>query len=146
MKLFATLLITIAVGLITLDAFSHGKITDSIQKQTSRVDTTQVHKDVTQPSRWYDSKSMPWVASIIIAIITVIVNLTISSSTRKTSLRVVQSQIESSVNLATVQFHSTLNSKNRQDWIDEVRNCISEFATHVRQLNIELQEKEKDKE
>lgn len=118
------------------------------QGDSSRVTPTdlKVNYAITQhhATQWYDNKAMPWIASIFIAILTVIVNLVISFSTRRTSLKVVTAQIESSVNLATVQFHSTLNSKNRQDWINEVRNCISEFATQVRQLNIQLQQKEED--
>lgn len=109
-------------------------------------DTTAVgnDKEQTAEEEWYESKTMPWAASLIIAFITIFVNLWISYSTRRTSLRVVTSQIESSIKLARVQFQFSLKSKNRQDWINELRNCISEFATHVRQLNILLQREPQD--
>jgi hypothetical protein len=94
---------------------------------------------------WYDHKAWPWVASLIIAFITVGVNLYISLATRKTSLYVVQRQIDSAVSIAKVQFQSSLSSKNRQDWINDVRNCISELAAHARQANIYYQDPEQDK-
>lgn len=112
-----------------------GLTTDSLQSPPGDI----------QLSGWYESKSMPWVASIFIGVLTVVANLIISHYTRSTSLKVVRAQIENSSYLANVQFQATLNSKNRQDWINEVRNAISEFATHIRQLNIQLQEDETDK-
>jgi hypothetical protein len=121
---------------------------DSVQIDTTQkvgIDSLLSNGKTVQTISWYESKSMPWIASIFIGILTVIANLIISHYTRSTSLKVVKAQIESSTKLASIQFQATLNSKNRQDWINDVRNAISEYATHVRQLNIQLQEKDKDR-
>lgn len=93
-----------------------------------------------QETLWYEHKSTPWLVSIFIAVLSVVVNLIISYFTRKTSIRTVQDQIQSSVKIASHQFHATLNSKNRQEWINDVRNCISEFVTQCRLLNMQFQE------
>lgn len=124
---------------------SFGQV-DSVQQKEKSTITESVKKEdgSQEPQEWYDHKAWPWIASLIIAVITVTVNLVISLTTRRTSLSVVKSQIESSVKLARVQFQLTLNSKNRQDWINELRNCISEFATHARQLNICFQRNDLD--
>ena len=120
---------------------------DSIKQATDSL-IVRPHLDKVQESKpeWYDHKAWPWIASLLIGILTVGINLYISLAARKTSLALVQKQIESSVNLAKVQFQFALNSKNRQDWINELRNCISEFATHTRQLNIYFQSNEQDKD
>lgn len=114
-----------------------GQEIDTLKQET--IETIAQSNAEGTSSYWYKSNAIPWIVSLIIALITVIVNLWISASQRKTSLKVVTAQIESSTKLAKTQFEFTLNSKNRQDWINELRNSISEFATHVRQINIVFQ-------
>ena len=116
--------------------------TDSIHSQQ----TVMADIKSTAHVPWYEHKATPWIVSLSIAVISVIINLIISITSRRTTLAVAARQIDNSINLAKVQFQSSLNSKNLQDWINEVRNCISEFATHARQYNIELQAKEPNTE
>jgi hypothetical protein len=130
----------------TAPARCYGKIDSIKHAKDSVITKSHLEKVGELKPEWYDHKAWPWVASLLIGVITVGINFYISMAARKTSLAVVQKQIESSVNLAKVQFQFSLNSKNRQDWINELRNCISEFATHARQLNIYLQSERDDKE
>lgn len=120
---------------------SSGQAIDSLsnQQENSAVKTDGADSE---SKEWYQHPAIPWIASLSISFATIIVNLWISYSQRRTSLSVVTKQIESSIKLARAQFDFTLSSKNRQDWINELRNCISEFATHVRQINIVFQRRE----
>lgn len=104
-------------------------------------DTLQ-HKDTESNTtiKWYDKTTSPWVIPSGIALLTVIVNIFISLYSQKIALTNVEKQIKSSLALAALQFDTTLYLKNRQDWINEVRNSLSEFLTHSNLVNIELQE------
>src|SRR5882672_933469 len=143
MKYMANIALLILVLTGSTAVYGSQKNQDSTVQKTNVVVNDPIAADA---EHWYEHKALPWITSLVIAGVTVVVNLIISFSTRRTSLKVVKQQIESSVNLARIQFQSTLNSKNRQDWINEVRNCMSEFATHVRQLNIHLQGSEENKD
>lgn len=90
--------------------------------------------------KWYDKTTAPWVISSGIALLTVMVNIFISLYSQKIALTNVEKQIKTSLELAALQFDTTLYLKNRQDWINEVRNSLSEFLTHCNLVNIELQE------
>jgi len=78
---------------------------------------------------------MPWVTAIIVGIITVGVNIYISRSNRDTTLAV-----------ARAQLNGTLNATNRQQWINQTRDAISDFVTQCRLINIEFQEPVNDRE
>ncbi|MBK8522455.1 MAG: hypothetical protein IPL54_16910 [Chitinophagaceae bacterium] len=112
-----------------------------------RLDTLKIQSiELGNIKKWYENSAMPWIASLIIAFLTVIINIIISRSTRKTSVRLVERQIESSIRTAGLQFNSTLNSNNRQEWINEVRHCTSELATQCQLLNGEFQEEIQSRE
>lgn len=145
MKLIKITPLLIFLFLISAESFSQSDSLHIIQKDSLASDNAKGESRNVPLTGWYESKSMPWIASIFVGVLTVITNLIISHYTRSTSLRIVKAQIDSSSRLANIQFQATLNSKNRQDWINDVRNAISEFSTHVRQLNIQLQEKEIDR-
>ncbi len=113
-----------------------------------KVDTLAVNP-ISKENNYTDNvvnKSMPWIASLIIGMMTVIVSVKVSKASSKNvdkqieaSTRIAIEQINSSKELALTEFKATLNSKNRQDWINEVRNCLSEYITQCRMLNIECQ-------
>ncbi|MEI9909187.1 MAG: hypothetical protein WDO71_05730 [Bacteroidota bacterium] len=42
--------------------------------------------------------------------------------------------------MASLEYISTLNSTNRQEWINDVRHCISDLLTQCKLLNMEFQE------
>ncbi|MFC4263972.1 hypothetical protein ACFOWM_13845, partial [Ferruginibacter yonginensis] len=97
-------------------------------------------KEGNSTTNWYDKTTSPWIIPSSIALLTVVVNIFISLYSQKVALSNVEKQIKSSLALAALQFDTTLYLKNRQDWINEVRNSLSEFLTHCNLINIELQE------
>jgi len=111
------------------------------------VDTLKVQNlEKESAKHWFESAAMPWVASIIVAILGLAVNIAVAISTRRTSLKMVDTQIQNSTKLAASQFNATLNSSNRQEWINDVRSCISELITQCNLLNISFQEEPKNKD
>ena len=106
------------------------------------------------------SDPMPWIVSLLIAGATVAINIYISNKTQKTSIINVEAQIKSSTQnaenqlklsrdivveqinnsqeLAFSQFKATLKTKNRQDWINTLQHCTSEFLSQCFMINITI--------
>jgi hypothetical protein len=102
-------------------------------------------------NNWVKEKNMPWIAALIISILTVLTNILIAKSNLKSAKNNLEQQIQSSTVIANNQidsnreatlrqFRATLNTNNRQAWVTDVRNVISELLTQAKLLNIEFQE------
>eukprot|EP01093_Parvamoeba_rugata_P002527 TRINITY_DN13108_c0_g1_i1.p1 TRINITY_DN13108_c0_g1~~TRINITY_DN13108_c0_g1_i1.p1 ORF type:complete len:156 (-),score=30.54 TRINITY_DN13108_c0_g1_i1:61-528(-) len=61
---------------------------------------------------------MPWIVALIIGLLSVLANYIIANQLRKTTKE----------NLNT-EYKATIASKNRQDWINEVRHTLTEFLS-----------------
>lgn len=112
--------------------------------------------ETTKP--WYENNNMPWIISLIISAMTIGINIYIAKVSQTTAINNVAAQINSSTdtsknqiegskqiaiqqiqnsqNLALTQFKATLNTKNRQDWINELRQSISEFLAQCAMINV----------
>ncbi len=80
-------------------------------------------------------KIMPWGAALLIGIASVIVTLLIGVISVVVNLRLIKSnekniqvQIKNARKITLAEFQATLGTKNRQEWINDLRNCISEFS------------------
>lgn len=115
----------------------------------NKLDTIMEHKVRTMPSSisidtitvkniepigntqsWYQDDKMPWIIALITTIAGIFINLWISNR-----------QIKSNRKLSLKQIKATLSTNNRQEWITETRNTLSELLTYAKQLNVEFQEK-----
>lgn len=65
-------------------------------------------------------EKMPWLSSLFIALVSVLANVFLARFQRKTSIKSLREE-----------FKATINSKNRQDWIIELRNALSEFLSTI---------------
>ena len=105
-------------------------------------------------NRWWDDKNMPWIIAGLSSLITVFLTAGVNYLNAKrsekvavnnivrqteTSTTIALDQIKNAKELSLTEFKATLKSKNRQEWINEVRHCISEYLTQNRMLNIEYQ-------
>lgn len=70
---------------------------------------------------WYKDNNMPWVIALVISIVGFFLNLLIANK-----------QISGNIKQS--------NKNNRQTWVSETRNVISELLTQANLLNIEFQE------
>lgn len=71
-----------------------------------------------EPLVWYKDNNMPWILALIISFTGILVNILISNK----------------------QIRATLNTNNRQAWVNETRNNLTDLMTQARLLNIEFQE------
>lgn len=69
---------------------------------------------------WYMDNNMPWILALVISFAGILVNILISNK----------------------QIRATLNTNNRQAWVNETRNAITDLMTQARLLNIEFQERQ----
>lgn len=83
-------------------------------------------------------ENIPWIISLsalIISIIGIVINFLISNM-----------QIKANRETTFRQIKATLNTNNRQDWVTETRNVITELITQVKLLNIEFQEEKQNED
>ncbi|GGG47441.1 hypothetical protein [Bizionia arctica] len=84
-----------------------------------------IGSDLNEKNEWKDK--MPWIVALIIGLLSVLANYIIANQLRKTTKE----------NL-NIEYKATIASKNRQDWINEVRHTLTEFLTSTLYLsNIE---------
>ena len=112
------------------DSFNKIKI-DTLRVQTIDNETTKT---------WYESSALPAIAALVITLIGILVNIYIAKKNWKNTLDLADKQYRDNGNLASRQFNSKLFTENRQEWIDKVRDCISELITYCNLLNIAFQE------
>lgn len=71
--------------------------------------------------------NLPWIVALIIGVISAVVNLWAAHQLKKSNENTIQKQIDSAKETTLMQFKTTIATKNRQDWIDELRDTISEY-------------------
>ena len=79
-------------------------------------------------------KSMPWLVALIIGILSVMVNFWVAHRLRQSNETNLQKQIDNVKDTTLTQFKATIGTKNRQDWINELRNTLSEYLTYSTKL------------
>ncbi len=93
-------------------------------------------------------KYMPWIVALLIGVLSVLGNIILSNQNRKANDRNLKSQIESSErNLqkqmdtaketTLIQFKATIATKNRQEWINELRQNLSEYMAMLHMITPE---------
>ena len=75
-------------------------------------------------------KNMPWVAALVIGLASVFVNIWLSNKLRLSNEKNLQKQIESAKDIGMNQFKATIATKNRQEWINELRHSVSQFLSY----------------
>lgn len=132
-------------------------------------DTLNIKSITNQQSQpWYVGNSTPWLVALIISVLTFVINIYIARLGQRTAIRnidlqiksstetskasiensmnIALRQIENSKDLAITQFKSTLNSKNRQDWLNELRHSISELMVQASLMNVHISRNAGDKD
>lgn len=97
-------------------------------------------KKETQPS------NMPWIAALIIGILSALINVWVADRLKKSNEKNIDRQLNNAKDLALAEFGATLGTKNRQDWIDDLRHNLSEFISHSAMINVELSSDEPKRE
>jgi hypothetical protein len=106
---------------------------DSLTKNTT---TTEVNinippniqiKNVSEKNQSFLEKNMPWVAALLIGIISAAINIIVAQQLRKSNENNLQKQLESNEKTKLVEFKATIAAKNRQEWLNDLRNTLSEL-------------------
>jgi hypothetical protein len=113
----------------------------SLSKQTnadtikSKIKIEPFQLEVLTPKET-ESNNKPWIIALVVGFLTFIATIIASLVNRCTSIKTIQTNKE----IAVHQFNSTLKTKNRQDWIDNLRNAVSMFISNCVKVNIEFQD------
>jgi len=158
-QFFSLLFFSIAIAKTTKDSITSKLLNHKIE---IKLDTLKVQniKSSEAPKPWYESNSMPWIAAIIVSGLTVAINVYIARINQKTAIQnvvlqinsvmegsknqidnakeIAIKQIENSKEIAITQFKTTLNTKNRQDWINDVRHVTSDLLVQCAMIQLEM--------
>jgi hypothetical protein len=107
----ATLIVPLKVNLVQPDSITIKAIT-----------TNQVNQSLFE-------KNMPWIVAFVIGLLSVFVNFWVANRLRQSNERNLQSQLKSSKETILLEFQATIASKNRQEWINELRQTLSEYLS-----------------
>lgn len=121
-----------------INAISTNKI-DSI-KHSGNI---SVHLEQDKKQSWSDK--MPWIAALLIGILTIMANFSTSHFLGKRAKEQLDRQLESSERMNEKQIKATVLSANRQKWIDELREKMTELRTIAGRLHLNLDKKHNGK-
>lgn len=92
---------------------------------------------------FYKNTNMPYFISVIIVLLSFLLNWCIAKMNERTVLKSIESskdiaikQIKNSQDVAILEFKTTLKTQNIQDWLNDIRNCISEFLSQCTLINV----------
>jgi hypothetical protein len=89
-------------------------------------------------------KNMPWIAALIVGLLTILANVLLNKSLRDLSKESLKQQLDNGLKINQLQFKSSLASNNRQTWINSLRDNISEFISRVISLHLLIAKEGKD--
>lgn len=127
------------LGLKGQDSISDFKMQNTAKKTTVSVtlsDTLQV-KNIT-PSTYqtpFYERNMHWIIALLIGLVSAFANLLIAFRLRQSNERIIQKQIMNAKETTLFQFKATIGTKNRQEWINDLRLVLSEFLTYTTYLS-----------
>jgi hypothetical protein len=114
------------------------------QKDTLNLIVTQ-HKESVNNFDW--QINMPWIAAILIGILTVIANIIISRQSRISNTNSLKQQLDHAKDIALAQletskqnmkmdFNKTVLSGNRQVWINDLRELMTKILTRTESASL----------
>lgn len=98
------------------------------------------------PKQPFWEKNMPWVVALMIGILSALANVIIANRLRSSNEKNLQKQLQSNKDTSLTQFKATVATKNRQEWINEVRHDLSELLANSALATAEFQSKAASKE
>jgi hypothetical protein len=74
--------------------------------------------------------NMPWIVALGIGVLSVVVNFIISWQMRIFNQKNLKQQIESNKDIKLIEYYATVTSQNQQEWVNEVRQTLTDFLTN----------------
>ncbi len=84
------------------------------------------------------TSQMPWVVALLIGAISVVITIVIGKNQIRSSERTLNRQIDTSKEIAKLDFDKIVISGNRQEWINKLRDNISEYLAKAETYSIAL--------
>lgn len=108
--------------------FKSRAIISPTELKISLPDTVQFkgipYKKESQP---FIENAMPWITALLIGIFSALVNFWIAFQLRQSNERNLERQIKNTRETTITQINATIGTKNRQEWITELRNTLSDY-------------------
>lgn len=86
----------------------------------------------------------PAIITLIVGLLMTWANWAISKKLRESNKEIINRQLDESKNLKLIEIRASIHSKNRQEWMNEYRELISEFtsliAVHIVQVKTSEQQ------
>lgn len=73
----------------------------------------------------------PAILTLIVGVLTIIVNWVISNRLRENTSKNIERQLEESKNIKYLELKASINTKNRQDWMNQFRDAVTEYVSLV---------------
>jgi hypothetical protein len=83
-----------------------------------------------QSSGFNSEKNMPWIAAFFIGIFSALINFYIAHAQKKSNERLLEKQLKNIIDTTQTEFKITIATKNRQEWITELRQELSGFLSY----------------
>ncbi len=122
--------LTVSSLAFTQQSDTVGKKAQSKERVVLNVDTLRI-QNITSPqskTAWYEGPNTPWVLALIISISGLTLNLIIANK-----------QIKNNNKQQVKEIKATLNTSNRQTWLNELRNTLADFTSCAKSLNLSFQ-------
>ncbi len=122
----------------------------------STIELKGIHNQIEKPSIL--EKNMPWIVALLIGIISAFVNFWMAHRLRQSNERnlqrqidsneknlkeqidsnerFLQKQIETTKETKILEFKATIASKNRQEWLSELRHTLTEYLSSLSMISI----------
>jgi hypothetical protein len=143
---------------------STGLFADSIEisrknSTQNRIDKTVsdtiivIHSDIRKSNyKEKQDNNMPWIVALTIGVLSAIINIIIAVIQQKSNRRnidrqlesakeTIQEQIKNSKDIAILDFNRSVKSQNRQEWINKLRDLISEIDMNLTLIAYSSREK-----
>jgi hypothetical protein len=98
--------------------------------QTIKIE--DVTEKIDNESFW--ERNIAWIIAFLIGIISAAVNIWAAYQLRKSNEQNLKLQIESLEKTTIMQYKATISTKNRQEWINELRQTLTDFLTYAMYL------------
>ncbi len=72
---------------------------------------------------------LPAVLTLLAGLITIIVNYLISKKLRENNTYNIQTQLKEARELKLIELKASINTKNRQEWMNQYRDCLCEYIS-----------------
>jgi hypothetical protein len=103
---------------------------------------SQINANSNLDNKW--DKRMPWIAAMIVGLLSLVVNIIVALILKHGNEINLTKQLDNAKEMSFTQIKADIALKNRQEWIDKVRENLCEFITQGSIIQIEMSSDDTD--